>query len=89
MVALGLLDVEADLVDAFGQVEVQELIGHRQAVARQHGDHVERHAVGPEASDTGQRLVERALAAARLAVPVMQRARPVDAHAHADIPFLK
>ena len=86
VVALGLLDIEADLVDALGKIELEQLFRLVEAGVRQDRNHMERHIVLAQAADAGDRLVECALAAAALAMKVMQFARPVEAHADTDVP---
>jgi len=49
--AVDLLDVEGDLADPMRAIEVEQRIGVREALAPEHGDHVERNPLRPQQRD--------------------------------------
>ena len=87
MIALGFLDVEADLLDPFRDIEIEHLPRRGHARRRQYRDHVERHPTPAQKPDTGDRPVERAAARSGHSVAVVQMPGAIDADPEIDLRF--
>src|SRR6516165_7985558 len=84
MVALGLFDVETDLLDPLRHVEIEHLLGCRHAGRRQHRDHVKRELVPAQQPDAGDCPVEGTPARAGAPVAVMKMLGAIDADPDTD-----
>ena len=85
MRALGLLDVEAHVLDPALDVEIEKPVRVVEVVLADDRDHVEGHALALQEADARHRLVERAAPGAGDAPRVVQSFRAVDADADADL----
>ena len=89
MLTFRFLDIEADILDAFGDIEIQELLRRLHALLRQHRDDVKRHALPLQHAKAGKGLIERAAAGTGQPMSVIESPWSIDTHTDADIPPLE
>ena len=85
MVALRLFDIEADLVDAGVDIEIQQCVRIIEAFFAQHGDDMEVDVVLAQQTNAVHRAVECASPMTGEPMRIMQVLRPVDADADPDL----
>ena len=85
MIALGFLDIEADLLDPFRDIEIEHLLRRGHAGRRQYRDHMERHLAPAQKPDAGDRPVEGAAARPGHSVAVVQMPGAIDADPEIDL----
>ena len=85
VIAFGFLDIKADLLDPFLDIEVEHLAGCGHTGRTEYRDHMERHVVPAQQADAGDRPIEGAAAGSRQSVLVMKMARAIDADPEIDL----
>ena len=85
IIALGLLDVEADLIDPLGHIKIEHLLRRRQTFRRQHRNDVKRQKMFAEQPNAGDCPIKRAAAGPRKAVAIVKALGAVDADADLDV----
>src|SRR5271169_5290450 len=89
MIALGFLDVEANILDPFGKIEFQHLLGRIHAVLGKHGDHVEWYVFAKQKANAGDGSIKRAATRARHAMGIVEAPGSVDADPQTNVPLLQ
>src|SRR5580658_6474787 len=89
MIALRFLDIETNVVDALGEIEIQHLLRRLDALLRQNRDDVEGHSLLLQHVKAGNGLIESTPSRACHTMSIVQMLGSIDTHAHADVPPLE
>src|SRR5437667_3528576 len=84
VVAFRFLHIEANVIDALRDIEIEQLAWSVHTFGREHCDYVEGYAMLAEQANASDSLVEGAVARSGHAIAVMEPLGPVDADANAD-----
>ena len=87
MIALRFLDIEADILDSFGQIEIQHFPRRIHALLREHRNDMKWHVFALQHADTGDGFIERAATCSGDAVGIVQMLWSIDTDTNPDIPL--
>src|SRR5271168_1609877 len=87
MGSFGLLHIEANIFNPFGNIEIQQFLRRMHALFRKHGNDMEGNIPLAQKTNSRDRAIESPFAGSGHAVRIVETRRSIDTYTYANLPF--